>query len=228
MTNPTEASGFLIRWRARHVVGTLLVAGLALAGLTVIAIQADPGALDLGATRWLQQFQNPAFAALMTAASWFGFAPQNRLLAVVLALPFAARRMWLEAAWIVGSQASVLVTVILKELVHRPRPSPELVGVVTPLFDPSFPSGHVVQYTTVFGTTMFLVYVRFKPSTLRTIALVALAIPILLVGPSRLYLGQHWLSDVLGGYAVSVLLLVPYCWAYVRVASRLSRRAATE
>ena len=41
-----------------------------------------------------------------------------------------------------------------------------------------------------------------------------LLIPLVLVGPSRIYLGQHWPSDVLGGYALSVLLLVPYCWAY--------------
>jgi hypothetical protein len=48
------------------------------------------------------------------------------------------------------------------------------------------------------------------------IALVLLAIPIVLVGPSRLYLGQHWLSDVLGGYAVAAILLTPYCWAYTK------------
>jgi membrane-associated phospholipid phosphatase len=45
---------------------------------------------------------------------------------------------------------------------------------------------------------------------------VLLAVPIVLVGPSRLYLGQHWLSDVLGGYALAVLFLVPYCWAYAK------------
>ena len=76
-----------------------------------------------------------------------------------------------------------------------------------------FPSGHVVQYTALFGCAFFLVYVLAAPSTWRTIGLILLALPIVLVGPSRLYLGQHWLSDVLGGYALAVLFLVPYCWA---------------
>ena len=55
-----------------------------------------------------------------------------------------------------------------------------------------------------------------KDDPMTLLALVLLALPIVLVGPSRLYLGQHWLSDVLGGYAVATLLLVPYCWAYTR------------
>jgi membrane-associated phospholipid phosphatase len=49
-----------------------------------------------------------------------------------------------------GQPGSALVAVAINELVHRARPSPELVGVLSPLSDPSFPSGHVVQYTTLF------------------------------------------------------------------------------
>ena len=122
----------------------------------------------------------------------------------------------MEALWILGAQVSILITLILKGVVHRPRPLADLVHVTAPLTDPSFPSGHVVQYATLFGFTFFLVYVLARPSVQRTILLVLLALPIALVGPSRLYLGQHWLSDVLGGYAVATLLLVPYCWAYTR------------
>jgi len=96
----------------------VLAAGLVLAGLTLVASQANPDAVDLAATRWLQQFDSPVFAAFMAAVSWFGFAPQNLVMPVVL--------------------------VAMKDIVHRARPSPALVGVLTPLSDPSFPSGHVV------------------------------------------------------------------------------------
>jgi membrane-associated phospholipid phosphatase len=48
----------------------------------------------------------------------------------------------------------------------------------------------------------------------RTALLILLALPIVLVGPSRLYRGQHWLSDVVGGCAVAALLLIPSCWLY--------------
>jgi undecaprenyl-diphosphatase len=197
-------------------VAILLVAGVVLAGLTLVASQAAPTAIDLAATLWLQRINLPGFAELMYVVSWFGFAPQAWVMPLVVAGLFALRGLRMEALWIVGTQVSSLIAIVLKEVVHRPRPSPDLVHVSAPLTDPSFPSGHVVQYATLFGFAFFLVYVLARPSVQRTILLVLLALPIVLVGPSRLYLGQHWLSDVLGGYAVATLLLVPYCWAYTR------------
>jgi membrane-associated phospholipid phosphatase len=222
--DPPIASAGVVAWRTRQLVGFTLAAGLVLIGLTLVASEADPNIVDLAATRWLQQFNSPWFAALMAAVSWLGFSPQNLIMPLALAAPFAARRLWVEALWILGSQSSALVTILLKDIVHRARPSPELVGVLAPLTDPSFPSGHVVQYTTLFGVAFFLVYVLSQPSSRRTAALVLLAIPIVLVGPSRLYLGQHWLSDVIGGYAVAAMLLVPYCWAYARWRLDATRR----
>jgi undecaprenyl-diphosphatase len=68
----------------------------------------------------------------------------------------------------------------------------------------------------LFGFTFFLVYVLAGRSRLRTVGLVLLAAPIALVGPSRLYLGQHWLSDVLGGYAVAAMLLLLMSWTYTK------------
>lgn len=118
----------------------------------------------------------------MAAVSWFGFAPQNLVMPVVLAAPFAARRLWVEALLVLGSQSASLMTVVLKDVVHRSRRSPALVGVLTPLSDRSFPSGHVVQYTVLFGVAFFFVYVLAQPSARRTVALVLLAIPIVLVG----------------------------------------------
>jgi undecaprenyl-diphosphatase len=194
----------------------LLLLGVALVGLTLVASQANPNGIDLGATRWLQQFQNPAFAALMFWVSWPGFAPQTWAMPFLVAAPFSLRGLWVESLWILGTQVSSLLVIGLKDGVHRARPSPQLVDVLAPLTSPSFPSGHVVQYTMLFGFTFFLVYVLAGRSRLRTVGLVLLAAPIALVGPSRLYLGQHWLSDVLGGYAVAAMLLLLMSWTYTK------------
>jgi membrane-associated phospholipid phosphatase len=212
------ASPGVVAWRTRRLVGIMLAAAVVLVGLTVLAEQSGPNAVDLSATLWLQSFRAPWFASLMYVVSWFGFAPESWLLPVAVAAPFLARGLWIEALWLLGTQAASAIDTALKQLVHRPRPSPDLVGVLAPLGDPSFPSGHVVQYTALFGFAFFLLYVLGvgvgEKSTGRAAGLALVAVPIVLVGPSRLYLGQHWLSDVLGGYAVAVLFLVPYCWAY--------------
>src|SRR3954453_20690285 len=62
-TEQSVASPRVVAWRTRHLVGIMLAAGLVLAVLTLIASNADPNTLDLAATRWIQQFNAPAFAA---------------------------------------------------------------------------------------------------------------------------------------------------------------------
>jgi membrane-associated phospholipid phosphatase len=226
MTAPEEpiASPSVVAWRTRHLVGIMLVAGLILVGLTYLAEQSGPNAVDLTATLSIQKLDAPWFATLMYLVSWPGFPPQSWALPLVVAAPFALRGLWVEALWLLGTQAATLLDTIVKQVVNRPRPSHDLVGVLAPLTDPSFPSGHTVQYTVLFGFAFFLIYTLAERSTFRTAALVLLAVPIELVGPSRLYLGQHWLSDVLGGYAVAVLFLVPYCWAYTKWRLARARR----
>ena len=79
MTSPQEpiASPTVVAWRTRHLVGIMLAAGVLLLGLTFLAEQSGPNAVDLTATLWLQQFNAPWFATLMYVVSWFGFAPQS-------------------------------------------------------------------------------------------------------------------------------------------------------
>jgi undecaprenyl-diphosphatase len=214
-------------WRTRYLVSILLAAGLALAGLTAVAVQSGPDSIDLQATLWIQRVTLPGFAEPLYIVSWFGFAPQATVMPLVMAGVFALRGFRWEALWVVGTQLSTLITVLLKQIINRPRPPADLVHVSAVLTDPSFPSGHVVQYCTLFGFAFFLVYVLVRRSVKRTIILVLLALPMVLVGPSRLYLGQHWLSDVLGGYAVAALLLVPYCWAFTRWWTRRPRSSST-
>ena len=97
----------------------------------------------------------------------------------------------------------------VKEIVERPRPDPELVDLRASFSSPSFPSGHVMSGTYLYGFLLYLSSVLPLASPARwTLALWSLFI-LIFNGPANVYLGVHWPSDILGGYAWALLLLVP-------------------
>jgi undecaprenyl-diphosphatase len=116
------------------------------------------------------------------------------------------RRTWrplgLLAAAYVGAD---LAFNAVKELVHRPRPP---VGILLkPVAGPSFPSGHATQAVAVYGMLAALAAAT-TTSWARKVAAWTLAVVITgAVAVSRLYLGAHWLTDVLGGLALGAAWL---------------------
>lgn len=72
----------------------------------------------------------------------------------------------------------------------------------------SFPSGHSMVSMAFYGYLIYLVYKNIKNKYLKWILIVVLSILIVLIGISRIYLGVHYTSDVLGGYLLSVSYLV--------------------
>jgi membrane-associated phospholipid phosphatase len=95
----------------------------------------------------------------------------------------------------------------VKDLVRRPCPTPNLVNVFAKLPRYSFPSGHVMFYLGFFGFIWFLAFTLLKPSLKRSLLLVILGILTVLIGVSRVTLGEHWTSDVLGSYLLGSLTL---------------------
>src|SRR5690349_14161824 len=93
----TVAPGRVAWSRTRHLLATLLVAALALACLTLVALRAGPDAVDVQPTVWLQQITFSPFAALMYWVSWPGFSPQNLALPLVVASGFMVRGYRVEA-----------------------------------------------------------------------------------------------------------------------------------
>ena len=88
----------------------------------------------------------------------------------------------------------------IKYLVQRPRPDMSLSRVEKLPSSPSFPSGHTMVSTTVFGSLAVLGTFLTQRKTIRLmLTVVGIFIPIL-VGLTRMYLGVHYLSDVLGGW----------------------------
>jgi len=196
------------RWRARVFQVYLVAATVAFGILFVLASLFNYFPIDLSITRGVQTINAAWFSSLMWAVSFVGYAPQAWLLvgAVVLSLFFIGLR-WEAITALVAALGATGLGSLIKLWVHRPRPGVDLVHVVQQLNDPSFPSGHVLFYTAFFGFLMFLGYTLLKPSFARAFMLVILGSLVGLVGLSRIYLGDHWASDVTGAYLLGSLWL---------------------
>jgi len=108
-----------------------------------------------------------------------------------------------------GLLAMGVLAVTLKEIVDRPRPAAELVERRSGFDSTSFPSGHVLSTTVLYGT---LIYYGFSLS-LTAVARVGLVLAsflfLTLVGPVSIWLGVHWPSDVAGSWLWALVVVVP-------------------
>lgn len=209
------------RWRilARgRVLLVVYIIVLAVVGLLAFAAHNTsvlPG--DLPFTRELQESKSPIIAGVFYYVSALGFTVPSATIEIVALLTLWLLRLRLEAIFLALSLLADLFGLIVKLVVGRQRPSPDLVHVVQQIQQPSFPSGHTLHYTVFYGFLIFITITNFKPSWLRTVAIVVFALLIALVGPSRVYLGEHWPTDVVGGYLIGALCLAPliagYLWA---------------
>jgi undecaprenyl-diphosphatase len=132
-------------------------------------------------------------------------------LIVLLAVVFlASLKRWSEALVVlVGAGGGVAISQGLKQLFGRERP--DLVYRAVEAANPSFPSGHAMLSAVVF-LTLGALAARF--SDLKRIKVLALSSGVLLsllVGASRIYLGVHWTTDVLGGWSLGAVWAMA-CW----------------
>ena len=179
--------------------------------------------VDVAITREFQENQTPWLRNLMVAVSYLGYTPLVFIPIIVLtALAFWLLRLRLEAVLIlVESIVSAVFNIAIKFIVSRPRPSAKLVEVFKHVSGQSFPSGHVMAYVAFFGLVFSLGVILLKHDRWwHYLLLIIPAFFVVLVGPSRIYLGAHWASDVLGGYLFGGLLLGISLWIYFRLKAR--------
>jgi len=208
------------RYRAIAFQAYVLSASVVFIVLAIVAHTVAYFPIDLTITRAVQSYHGQVFDRLMYAISWLGFFPQVIPVsaAVILALFFFGLR-WESVAALFATISSGLGALV-KLVVYRPRPSADLVHVFQQLPTSGFPSGHVLSTTAFCGFLVFLCFTLLKPSPGRTAMLVGLILLIALMGLSRIYLGQHWFSDVMGAYLFGSLWLALtirlYRWGKVR------------
>ena len=104
----------------------------------------------------------------------------------------------------------VIITVLnqsFKRILQRPRPTEYRIIQETGY---SFPSGHSMISMAFYGYLIYLIYRYVKNKYIKWISISLLSILICLIGISRIYLGVHYTSDVLGGFLISISYLVIY------------------
>ena len=131
--------------------------------------------------------------------------------AVVVLLPLMALlwRSWTPVAlMVVACAGSVTMTSVGKDLAGRARPPHEL---AVPPYEasPSFPSGHTLNSTVIAMVIAYLVVIHVESRLARTVTVIGLAVYVVAIGLSRVYLGHHWFTDVAAGW------LIGAAWATV-------------
>ena len=104
----------------------------------------------------------------------------------------------------------VIITILnqlLKRILQRPRPTEFRIVEETGY---SFPSGHSMVSMAFYGYLIYLIYRYIKNKYVKWTLITILSILICLIGISRIYLGVHYTSDVLGGFLLSISYLVIY------------------
>lgn len=168
---------------------------------------------------------HPAWTSTMRFLSdWVWDPAILRVAVAVLTLWLLYRRAWRLAAWsAVTAVAGGLIGLLVKAVVERARPSLEDPVAHAPGF--SFPSGHAMTATTSCAI-LLLVLLPMVPRRLRPLCWGVALFSVVGVGFTRVALGVHWFSDVVGGWLLGLAVVVLTGWAFEAWRSDAGRRHA--
>ena len=212
MSTPQDGEPLPTAEGAERLVSAELVVGLVLAALALWlltwlgeeVLEGEAFALDHGIRDMMPGVASPVLTRIMLAASRFGGPSFLVPVGASVALAFLIRGWRRGALLVLVTLAGAgLLNWLLKLSFGRVRPEA--------FFDyplpasASFPSGHALYAASVFGGLAVLLSARLKHRALRIGVWMGMGALVLLVGFSRVYLGVHYPSDVLAGYAVGVI-----------------------
>ena len=154
---------------------------------------------------------NPGLTGFLATITDLGNIYLVVMVAVIVGVILFIRKNWwrLLALFLAVAIGQAVVN-ILKVAFQRPRPETEMF-----VFSYSFPSGHVFSATVIYGFCIYLAFRFINNTVVKWIVSALLALLILLIGFSRIYLGVHWLSDTLAGYVTGLAWLL-FCIFFAR------------
>jgi undecaprenyl-diphosphatase len=162
---------------------------------------------------------NGVLDVVMLATTTLGYIPEITLIVVAVALFSLRDRRRLEAIVVTGLMTGEgALDAALKLAVHRGRPHPEWAVVISGF---SFPSGHAMATTCLLGMLLWLCWAQ-STTLMRWLLSIAALVLLLGVGLSRVYLGAHYASDVVGGWLAGLAWLGAVFGAFRRAQLKLA------
>lgn len=211
--------------RVYRAIGFVILTGLVVSGISLflfaeiaeeIAEQDTIVHIDTALTNELYQrsIASPTTVHIFELISLFG-SQILYVVGVVVGMMFLRRRLWFYCLmWTIALLGGNLLNNLIKLYFARPRPLFDDPVAFEPTF--SFPSGHAMMSFIVYGLSAYLLCIDFKNRYARIFIVFGAVLAIVLIGISRLYLGVHYLSDVLGGYAAGAVWLAT-CITAIRI-----------
>lgn len=208
------------------VVFGLIICGLLINGFFGLLDELtdnELGRFDDKVAMPIHNMRAPWLTDFMLAITWVGDRTAYIIFGVALFIFFYLR----YRSFIFPIQTSVVLLIAgglnrwLKDLIDRPRPEARHLVEAGSL---SFPSGHAMSSIAFFGFLIYLVWRLVSTSWVRWLLSVLLALLILLIGFSRVYLGVHYPSDVLAGYAAGGACLAIFISIFTYVRYRYARK----
>lgn len=198
------------------VLGVLLFVGmtLTLGALAEHVMTGRPLTLvDQQLNAWLARNRTPALTTFFIIVTSLGSTAVGTIVAVILGVYLLMRRQryWFAASMLTIAGGSLLNR-FLKLAFQRARP--EFDDPVSAFAGYSFPSGHTMAATVVFGTLALFLFTRKKNFQARAVVISLAVLVILMVAFSRIYLGAHYLTDVLAAMAEGVAW-ISLCFTFV-------------
>ncbi|PYE49621.1 undecaprenyl-diphosphatase [Paenibacillus barcinonensis] len=208
---------------------SLLAAALCLFAFIGIALSISDNQIhrfDDVLISWIQGMESPGMTRFMQFFTWIGSELQVIVITIVVMLVLYLylghrRELLFLASVLVGS---TVLNALLKLVFQRARPT---INRIIEVSGYSFPSGHSMASFSLYGGLAFLIWKHIPSFIGRVFMIVASAVFILTIGMSRIYLGVHYPSDVVGGYFISGCWLFTCIWFYRRYLQRLSRLEAS-
>jgi len=166
--------------------------------------------IDRQVAVWFHQHASPTVTQVARTISFFGSVGWLTAVSIGLALFLVSRRDRLNASLVaLVMLGGSTLNLVLKHFFHRERPVLE--NPLVTLSSYGFPSGHTMGATLLYGLLALLAWKNVRNRAARLACVAGACLWILLIGLTRIYLGAHYLTDVLGALAAGLLWLV-VCW----------------